>query len=112
MKWSQKSGQGDLVDGDGLVDEGFLVVGWGLIAERAVKTAGIIESFDVIEDHAVGLGAGVWRTCVEALGFQSGPEAFHGGVVVTVRSAAHAWDDVVGVEQGTERLGGILAAAV
>jgi len=75
-----------------------------------MKTAGVVEGLNVIEDHAIGLSAGGWRTCVEALGFQSGPEAFHGGVVVTVRSAAHAWDE--GVEQGTERLGGILAAAV
>jgi len=40
-----------------------------LIAERGVRSAGVRDGFDIIEDHAVGLSAGGRRDCMKAFGF-------------------------------------------
>lgn len=44
----------------------------------------------MLEDHQQGLTSGFWDEGTEAAGFESGPKAFHGGVVVTVASLMKA----------------------
>ena len=49
---------------------------------------------------------------VEALGFEGGPEAFHGGVIVATALATHTGQDLMGVQQLTKGAGSILHAPV
>ena len=77
-----------------------------------MEAHGVVEGLDVVEDHEVGLGAGGGDVFAEAFGFEGGPEAFHGGVVVAVAFAAHALGDVAEVEAVTEGFAGVLAASV
>ena len=75
-------------------------------------SAGVVEAFDVIEDHEVS-GAFVLRQgAAEALGLESGHEALGEGIVIGVTRAAHAWSDVVESQLEAEGGGGVLAAAV
>ena len=63
-----------------------------MVIQGAVGALAIIEHFDVIEDLRAGLGAVFKAASIDKLQFESGPEAFHGGVVITVASAAHGGD--------------------
>ena len=49
----------------------------------------VVERFNVIEDLPAGLGAGGKAMAIDQFQFEGGPEAFHGGVVITVAAAAH-----------------------
>ena len=49
---------------------------------------------------------------VEALCFKRGPEAFHGGIVVTTALATHTRQDLMGMEQLVERACSVLHAAI
>lgn len=49
----------------------------------------VVEDFDEIEDLGSGLEVGGELPAVDQLQFESAPEAFHGGVVVTIAPAAH-----------------------
>jgi hypothetical protein len=98
MKWSRKSRQGDLVDVGGWAIKRFLVVSRGLIAEGAMKTAGIVEGLNVIEDHAIGLSAGGWEDLRGSIRFSEWTKSFpsrrcrsswRGGIL-----AAVAWGTV------------------
>ena len=40
----------------------------------------IVERLDVVEDFGASLGARVKNPAIDQLQFESGPEAFHGGV--------------------------------
>jgi hypothetical protein len=44
---------------------------------------------------------------VEALGLEGGPEALHGGVIVTASLLAHAGTDLAGVRELAEGTGGV-----
>ena len=72
----------------------------------------VVESFDVVEDHGVGLGAGGWELVMEAFGFEGGPEGLGGGVVITVTATAHALVKTELMECGGEGMTGILAALI
>jgi hypothetical protein len=61
----------------------------GLIAESAVQADPVIKGVDVSEDSEAGLGAGGKRARGQALTFESGPEAFDVGIIVTVGLATH-----------------------
>ena len=47
-----------------------------------MEALGILESFDVIEEHGPGLGAIFWNAILEALGFERSEKAFHSRVIV------------------------------
>ena len=75
-----------------------------------MQAFGVIKGGDVIEDHGDGGGAGGGDVRAEGLGFESGPERLHGGVVIAVALAAHAGDGVAQAQIVAVRLAGILAA--
>lgn len=85
---------------------------WGEKAEGGVPADGIIEGFDVVEDHGFCLRAGGWDLVLEAFGFEGSPEGFSGSVVVAVGSAAHALGDAEGLEGSGEESAGVLRALV
>ena len=49
----------------------------------------IVEAFNVIKDLSARLGAGSEIVAVNEFQFEGAPEAFHGGVVITVAFATH-----------------------
>ena len=72
----------------------------------------IIKAFDVIEDGAAGVGVGRKIFSINQFQFKGAPEAFPGGVVVTVSLAAHRGDES-GFAQGQAIvLAGVLHPAV
>lgn len=77
-----------------------------------METHGVVEGFDVVEDHEMSLGSCGWDGGAEALGFQGSPKGLHGGVIVAVALAAHALGDLAKAEALAEGGAGILAAAV
>ena len=77
-----------------------------------MKALGIIETFDEIEDLGAGLGAGVKARAINQFQFEGAPEAFHGGIVVTVALAAHRGHQFGGLERVAEVATGILDAAI
>lgn len=84
---------------------------WAKVAERGVQTLTIVPSFDVLEDGGAGMSA-----CVElfigAFGLEGTEKAFHGGIVKTVSTAAHA--DLAMISGQVLQIGftGVLAALV
>jgi hypothetical protein len=84
----------------------------GKKAEGGVSADGVIKSFDVVEDHEGGLRAGGRDLVVEALGFESGPEGFCGGVIVAIAAAAHALGDAESVEGRGEAVAGVLGTLI
>ena len=63
-----------------------------------MQALGIVEGFDVIEEHGTGLGAIFRDSILEAFGFERGEKAFHGRVIVATALAAHTRGDVVDFE--------------
>src|SRR6476661_9517229 len=63
-----------------------------MVIQCAMSALAVIEGFDVIEDLHASLSAGVEATAIDQLQFEGAPEAFHGGVVIAVASAAHGGD--------------------
>ena len=49
---------------------------------------------------------------MEALNLEGGPEALHGGVIVTASLPAHAGADLAGVQELAEGTGGVLHSAI
>src|SRR5206468_9520058 len=82
------------------------------VVQRAMGALAIVEGFDVIEDLGSSLGASAEAAAVNQLQFEGAPEAFHGGVVITVTSATHRGDQA-GLSQGlTIIAAGVLNAAI
>ena len=54
-----------------------------------MKAAGIVKSFDVVEEESIGFRPGSRDTGMEAFGFESGPKRFHSGIIVAVGATAH-----------------------
>ena len=71
-------------------------------AERVVKL------FDVFIDGGTGVGQISEGAAVDQFGFEGAPEGFHGGVVVAVAAAAHAGEDLCGLQEGLKGATGIL----
>ena len=67
-----------------------------------MQALGIVEGFDVIEEHGTGLGAIFRDSILEAFGFERGEKAFHGRVIVATALAAHTRGDVVDFKRVTE----------
>jgi len=76
-----------------------------------MTTATIIPDFDVVEDCSPS-SLTRRKTMVHTFRFERGEEAFHGGVVVTVASAAHADGNTVSDQQALIVGAGVLAAPV
>src|ERR1035437_107249 len=73
----------------GLVDLVF-EVHRGFEAERAVEPRPVVKDFDPLEDGRAGFGARGELVAIHEFAFEAAPEAFHGGVVITVAASAHA----------------------
>src|SRR6478752_8632271 len=71
----------------------------------------VIEGVDVVVDHESGFGAG-GGDAVEGLGFEGGPKALHGGVVVTVGGSAHAGGHAQEAQGLLPCRGGVLGSPV
>src|SRR5215210_3048770 len=71
-----------------------------------------MEGFDVVEDHGLGVVSGWRNNVVKTLGFESGPERFGGGVIVTVSPSTHALVDIELSQGGSEVMAGVLAALI
>src|ERR1044072_3606424 len=83
-----------------------------MVTQSAMSALAVIEGLDVIEDLHASLGAGVEEMAIDELQFEGAPEAFHGGVVIAVASAAHGGDQA-GVTQSLAIIGaGVLDAAI
>ena len=84
-----------------------------------MEAAGVIKSFDIIEEESISLCPGGRDVGMKAFGFKSSPERFHSGMIIdvlwvriAVGASAHAWGEAIRIEQGTERTCSILATAV
>src|SRR3984893_3292525 len=84
----------------------------GQIAERAMDSLRVIEGFDIVKEHGLGLGAIFGNAILEALGFKRSKKTFHRRVIVAVSLAAHTGSDAVEVERLAEALGGVLHPAI
>src|SRR6476469_7758168 len=83
-----------------------------MVTQCAVSALAVVEGFDVIEDLHASLGAGVEEATIDQLQFEGAPEAFHGGVVIAVASAAHGGDQA-GVTQSLAVIAaGVLDATI
>ena len=72
----------------------------------------IVEALDEVEEGEGGLRSSMEVGPVEALDFQSAPEGFRQGIVVTVGASAHAGNQRGSVKRMTIFAGGILNAAI
>ena len=77
-----------------------------------MEALGIIEAFDVIEDGGACLVVVGELATIDQFPFEGAPEAFHGGIVVTVALAAHGGHQHGGLECVAEVATGILDAAI
>ena len=77
-----------------------------------MKAFAIIERLDVVEDGDASLVMAGEVTPVNEFQFEGAPEAFHGGIVVTVAPATHGGDQVGVGQSGPEIPGGVLHAPV
>src|SRR6185503_12153388 len=82
------------------------------VAQRTMGTVAIVEAFDVIEDLRASLGAGFKATAIDQLQFECAPEAFHGGIVITVAAATHRGDQAGLTESLTIIATGVLNSAI
>ena len=64
-----------------------------------MKADRIVEGFDIVKESELGLRASGEDAAVCALDFKRAPEAFHGGVVIAIGLAAHAWLEAGGFER-------------
>jgi len=85
---------------------------WREVVEGRMESYRVVECFDVIKEHGLSLLQVAWDLALEALGFEGGPEAFHGGVIVTAGLTAHAWGDLAGEQELAKGTGGILDSAI
>ena len=82
------------------------------MTQGAVAATGVVEGFDVIEDHQFGSGFCRCDGVGEAFGFQRSDEAFGQGLVVGIGFTAHAGSDVPKIKAVLKSLSSILAAPV
>src|ERR1700690_3882179 len=82
------------------------------VVQGAVRALAIVESFDVVEDVATGLGVAGEGAAVDQLKLEGAPEAFHGGVVIAVGLAAHGGNQARPGQSVSVIGGGVLDAAV
>src|SRR5882757_2381741 len=72
----------------------------------------IVERFDVLKQTQSGLFSGFELFSLHQLRFEGGEEAFYRGIVPAVAFSAHAALDVGFFELISEKVSGVLAAAV
>jgi len=84
-----------------LIIFGFEVIR-GKEIKGAMKALRIIEAFDVIEDGGACLVVIGKLPTIEQFPFEGAPEAFHGGIVVTVSLTAHGKHQRGGLERVAE----------
>src|ERR1035441_4345824 len=77
-----------------------------MIIQCAVEALAIVKDFDEIEDPGAGFRAGGKATAIDEFEFEGAPEAFHGGIVVTVALAAHGGHQLGCLERLAEVAGG------
>src|SRR5205823_1441371 len=82
-----------------------------LLAQRAVQSFTIVEHFDVLEDRRLGGGAGLVVVGLQ-FALERGEEAFTGGVVVAIATAAHGTQQTIFEQQLLIRAAGVLLAAI
>ena len=77
-----------------------------------MKSLAIVKDLDVIEDLGSGVGSGGEVEAVDQLQFEGAPEAFHGGIVITVAAATHGGEEA-GLSECLTIIGtGVLDAAI
>jgi len=72
------------------------------ITQSRMKPLRIVEGLDVVKEQGLSVLEVKRDLVAEALGFECGPEAFDGGIIVTTARATHTGNNVMGVEQLTE----------
>ena len=77
-----------------------------------MEAPGIVEGFDIINEHGLGFGAVFRDFVVEAFGFERSEKTLRCRVIVTAGLAAHAGQNVVGFEQFSEVLRSVLDATI
>ena len=77
-----------------------------------MEAAAVVKDFDEIEDGLAGLGSGFEVAAINEFVFESAPERFHRGIVVTVTFAAHGGDGLGLLEGVAIVVAGVLNAAV
>src|SRR3954465_4859321 len=83
-----------------------------MITQRAMSALAVVEGFGVIEDLRSSLGAGAEGAAIDQLQFEGAPEAFHGGVVIAVASAAHGGDQASVTQSLTIIAAGVLDSTI
>jgi hypothetical protein len=73
-----------------------------------VESFWVVKLFDVFIDGGAGVGQISEGGAVGQFRFEGAPEGLHGGVVVAVAAAAHAGDEVCGLQEGLKGATGIL----
>ena len=85
---------------------------WGQISQSQMQADPIIKPGNVGEDIQARLGLGSVILKVDPLTFEGGEKAFHDRIVVTVSPPAHAYRDVLSIQEVADLLTGILTAPV
>jgi hypothetical protein len=82
------------------------------VAEGRTESYRVVKGLDVIKEGGLGLLEVQGDLVVEALSLEGGPEALHGGIIVTASLPAHAGADLAGVQQLAEGTGGVLNSSI
>ena len=82
------------------------------IAQRTVEPLAVVEDLDILKDDLTGSLPGGEALAVNKFHFQGAPEAFHGGIVITVAAATHR-SDQAGLTEGLTIIAtGVLDTAI
>ena len=82
------------------------------IAQRTMDPLAVVEDLDVIKEDLAGSPPGGEALAVNKFHFQGAPEAFHGGIVITVAAATHR-SDQAGLAEGLTIIAtGVLDTAI
>ena len=68
-----------------------------------MQALGMVERFEVVKEHRLGLGPMSRHSIAKAFGFERGKEAFHGRVIVAAGFSTHAGQDVMGFEDAAKQ---------
>ena len=82
------------------------------IVKTGVQSGAVVEGFDVIEDGGTSCGVGREALMINQLVFESAPEGFDKGVVVTIAFAAHGREQTVLSEQLSVGCAGELSSPI
>ena len=96
------------MNGEGVL----LVLDGGEVAERGVQALTVVEDLDVLEDGPAGPVPAGPGPAVDQLVFEGREPALGYSVVPALPGPGEALDDPVGVKEGRELPGGVLAAPV